>query len=263
MFCAAAALALCMAISGCLPSGSSPLDEQREPHFLTGKSRVNGMDYEGAVEAFEKALEVNPRSASAHFELGLLCENNQQDFAAAIYHFDRFLKLRPDSEYAEIVKQRVIACKQELAKSVSLGPLSQSMQRDLERLSDENRDLRQKLEAWQTYYAAGGGRAAVMTNPPVTPTGQPLSVAPGGQSQIAAARASTRTAVPSAPAPKTAAPRPAKPVGTLGTYTIKSGDTPAAIARKYGVKLDALLAANPSLDAKHMRAGQTVTIPSP
>ena len=100
LFCGIAALALCLAAGGCLPSSSNPLDEQREPHFLTGKSRVNSMDYEGAVEAFEKALEVNPHSASAHFELGLLYENNEQDFAAAIYHFDRFLKLRPNSEYA-------------------------------------------------------------------------------------------------------------------------------------------------------------------
>ena len=83
IFCGLAALALALAGGGCLPSGSNPLEEQREPHFLAGKSRVNSMDYEGAAEAFEKALEVNPRSAAAHFELGLLCENNRQDFAAA------------------------------------------------------------------------------------------------------------------------------------------------------------------------------------
>src|SRR5882672_3683534 len=86
------ALLLCLSMGGCLPSGRNPLDEQKEPHFLTGKSRVASMDYKGAVEAFEKALEVNPRSASAHFELGLLYEKNEMDYAAAIYHFDRFLR---------------------------------------------------------------------------------------------------------------------------------------------------------------------------
>ena len=255
MFSALAALALCLAAGGCLPSSSNPLDEQREPHFLTGKSRVNSMDYEGAVEAFEKALEVNPHSASAHFELGLLYENNQQDFAAAIYHFDRFLKLRPPSEYAEIVKQRVIACKQELAKSVSLGPLSQSMQRDLERLTDENRDLHRQVESWQAYYTANGGRPGT-TNPPVALAPQP----PAGQSQTPV---TVRSATPTPPTPKPAPPKPAKTTTTLGTYAVKSGDTPASIARKYGVKLDALLAANPGLDARHMHVGQTVTIPSP
>ena len=52
-----AVLAGCLAAGGCLPSSSNPLEEQREPHFLTGKSRVNSLDYEGAVEAFEKSLE--------------------------------------------------------------------------------------------------------------------------------------------------------------------------------------------------------------
>lgn len=240
-------------MSGCLPSSSNPLDEQREPHFLTGKSRVNSMDYEGAVEAFEKALEVNPHSASAHFELGLLYENNEQDFAAAIYHFDRFLKLRPNSEYAEIVKQRVIACKQELAKSVSLGPLAQNMQRDLERVTDEKRELQRQVESWQAYYTANGGHPGA-TNPPAINPQPPVAIQP--QNPV--------TAHPTPPpAPKPAPPKPAKTTKVLGTYAVKSGDTLAAIARKYGVKLDALLAANPGLDARHMHVGQTVTIPSP
>jgi LysM repeat protein len=44
---------------------------------------------------------------------------------------------------------------------------------------------------------------------------------------------------------------------------VKSGDTPRSIARKYGVSPDALLAANPGLDPRHMKIGQTVTVPSP
>lgn len=254
-------LALCLAGAGCLPSGSNPLEEQREPHFLTGKSRVNGMDYEGAVEAFEKAVEVNPHSASAHFELGLLCENNQQDFAAAIYHFDRYLKLRPKDEYAEVVQQRIVACKQELAKSVSLAPLSQSMQKELERYASENRDLKQKLEAWQAYYTANGGRDTSPANPPGT-TPQPVYVPPAiplpqPPLRVTTAPQPTRTAT----APQ---PTPAKPVKILTrSYAVKSGETPVSIARKYGVKLDVLMAANPGLNPSRLRVGQTLAIPAP
>src|SRR5690242_14130775 len=101
----------CLALGGCLPPGQSQLDEEREPHFVLGKSRVNAMDYKGAVEAFEKALEVNPRSSSAHLELGLLYEKDDTDCAAAIYHFNRFLELRPHAENAEVIKQHILACK--------------------------------------------------------------------------------------------------------------------------------------------------------
>jgi LysM repeat protein len=52
-------------------------------------------------------------------------------------------------------------------------------------------------------------------------------------------------------------------VTPVGTCTVRAGDTPAAIARKYGVKLDALLAANPGLNPKRLKVGQSITIPSP
>jgi LysM repeat protein len=35
------------------------------------------------------------------------------------------------------------------------------------------------------------------------------------------------------------------------------------IARQYGVKLEALMAANPGLDARRLRIGQALTIPVP
>src|SRR3989442_59355 len=122
-----ALLCLCF-MTGCLPTSQTQLDEEREPHFLEGKSRLNARDDKGAFEAFEKALQVNPHSASAHFELAVLCQQNKQDYAGAIYHFDRYLELRPRSGYSDIVKQHILACKQELARTVSLGPVTQGMQ---------------------------------------------------------------------------------------------------------------------------------------
>ena len=59
-------------LAGCLPSAQNQSDEEKEPHYLAGKNHVNAMDYKGAIESFEKALEVNPQSGLAHFELGWL-----------------------------------------------------------------------------------------------------------------------------------------------------------------------------------------------
>ena len=72
---------------GCLPSAETQTDEQKDPFYLTGKTRVNDRDYRGAIESFEKALENNPRNAAAHFELGLLYEQQENDCAAALYHY--------------------------------------------------------------------------------------------------------------------------------------------------------------------------------
>ena len=46
------------------------------------------------------------------------------------------------------------------------------------------------------------------------------------------------------------------------TYIVKRGDTPSAIARQHGVKLEALTAANPSLNPRRLKIGQTLTIPA-
>ena len=57
-----------VALNGCSSSDQSQLDEEKEPHFVLGKGRVNAMDYQGAIEAFEQSLEANPHSAAAHFD---------------------------------------------------------------------------------------------------------------------------------------------------------------------------------------------------
>jgi LysM repeat protein len=44
-------------------------------------------------------------------------------------------------------------------------------------------------------------------------------------------------------------------------HKVVSGDTPSAIARRYGVTLKALQAANPGMRANQLRIGQTVNIP--
>jgi LysM repeat protein len=128
------------------------------------------------------------------------------------------------------------------------------MQRDLERLTAENRELKRQLEAWQTYYAShpqsgpspvGGAAAQVVTSSGATP---------GQVSQV------SQSTPPAQPAAAVVA---SKPAPTMKVYKVQSGDTPIAIARKYGVKLEALLAANPDLDPKRMKVNQPVNIPTP
>src|SRR5215467_14028504 len=142
-------------LGACLPATQSQSDEEREPHFLSGKSRVSAMDFKGAIESFEKALEVNPQSAAAHFELACLFDRKEADPAAAIYHYNHYLDLKPNAENGEIVRQRILACKQELALTVILTPATEKVQKELEqlaqenkRLTDENKRLHDDVDRW-------------------------------------------------------------------------------------------------------------------
>ena len=240
---------LAAGLGGCLPTGSNQAEEQKEPHFLAGRARVNSLDFHGAIESYAKALEVNPRSSSAHFELGCLFDDREPDPAAAIYHYDRYLKLRPNAGNAELVKQRIYRCKQELAKAVMPLPVTPTLQRDFEQLADENKRLHDEVEKWRAYYASHAG---AFTNPP----GQMLVL-----TRVPAPPAATP---PPAPTPPTnrPAPPPATPAAPR-KHTIKAGETPYGVARQYGVKLDALLAANPTIDPKRLKVGQTLNIPVP
>ena len=243
-------LLLVMGLCGCLPSGHSPLDEEKEPHFLAGKSRVNTLDYQGAIECFEKALEANPRSALAHFEAGLLYEKHKQDHAAAIYHFERFLELRPGSGYAEVVRTHIMGCKQELAKAVSLGPVTQSLQREFEQLAQQNKILQEEVARWRAKARAQSTAEAAVPGP-AAPRSAPTS----------AAISSAAGANPAASSSKSGNTPQAGGAASGQIHIVKSGETPTVIARKYGIKPTALMAANPRMDARRLQIGQTINVP--
>lgn len=250
---------LCLGLCGCLPATGNRTDEENEPYFQRGKALAGSLDYKGAIEAYEKALEVNPHNARAHFELGLLYQKDDTDLPAAIFHFNRFLRLRPDSDQADTVRQRISACKQDLARaiSISLAPVTQAMQRDLEhaiaentRLTADNQELRRQVEAWGAYYARYPSGV-----------GQPTNPAPAASSTVRASAPSEQVRTQPAPARPTRESRPAV-AATARSYTVKRGESLYTIARKHGVKLRALQAANPGVDARRLKAGQTLAIPS-
>jgi LysM repeat protein len=244
--CGGALVVLLLAgLNGCLPSTTSQLEEEKESHFLAGRSCLSGMDYRGAIEEFEKALEANPHSASAHFQLGWLYEEKDPDPAAAIYHYEQFLKLRPNGDNAEVIRQHINNCKQDLARTVLPLPVSPGMQHEFEQLADENKRLRDELEKWRAY----ASRPPAATSPPtqsVTGVGTAPAALP--------APTTTNSAAESRPVPAPGAAR---------TYVVKAGDSPYSIARRSGVRLEALLEANPGLDPRRLRIGQTLNLPPP
>ena len=237
-------------LSGCLPS--APRDEEKEPYFLAGKSRVNTMDFKGARESFEKAVEVNPKSAPAHFELGWLYDQKESDPAAAIYHYERYLKLSPNSGKEEMVKTRILACKQQLAQTVSLGPVTEKQQREFELLAEENKRLREEVEKWRA--------SASRQQNPTNSTGAGSTATRESQPSVSGQSASTGAAAPNSTNPGRS---PATPAAAPRTHIVKAGETPGVIARKYGVKVEALMAANPGLDPRRLRVGQTLAVPAP
>jgi tetratricopeptide (TPR) repeat protein len=236
---------MCALGVACSPQKDGDTSELKDPHFLRGQELCQQRHFKGAIESFEKAIEANPRSGAAHFELGILyqADNKGGDPTAAIYHFERFLRLRPNSPHADIVKQRIRDCKVEVARSENLVAATPATQRDfdrfkaeIERLAAENAQLRLKLE--QAGHAAPVPPPAAM---PTTPTkSQPPPATPPASEMVAST------------SPKSASSR---------SHTIRQGEYPATIAKQYRVKVDSLMAANPGIDPRRLKIGQVLTIP--
>ena len=246
--------AACLAgVNGCSLSDSGQLDEENEPHFILGKSRVNALDYAQAIDAFNESLQVNPHSAAAHYQLACLfdSENKVADPAAAIYHYQEFLKLNPRAENAAVISQRIEGCKVQLAHAVVSLPSMPAAQKLLESLSETNRVLQAEVDKWRAYFAAqqqAARRPAAAQNNfnPNTPAG----VSPPPASSGAVGK-------------KPVVPPPSPDVLKIKTHVVLKGESLAIIARKYHVSLPALEAANPGVNSKKLRVGQPVNLPPP
>ena len=248
-------LVLLAGLTGCFPGSTGPADEQKEPHFINGQLRSRARDYPGAIEEFEKSLEANPRSASAHFELGWLYEESVKDFATAIYHYQRHNKLRPGSPLADRARERIRACKMDLASTEVLGPVTQGLQRNLEQLTRENMVLRQQNQILKDQLA---GRSAASNPVPSTPASIASAPSPTkpGVTVIRPETMAPSTSTGPAPAPGAAGPTRPR------THTVKSGETMSSIARFYKVKPERLQAANPKITPRTLKVGQVVNIPA-
>ncbi len=248
-------------LTGCQPSAPEG-DEQKDSHYLNGRARVSSLDYRGAIQEFEKALEINPRSSSAHLELALLNEEQLQDYSAAIYHYEKHLKLRPESEYAERAKDRIKSCKMDLVKGEVLGPVTMGMQKEMERLVSENMLLKQRAEALEAQLVQAARESAItpvnLPQPQTQARPQPPEPVSRAQTVAEPVNRSARN-----PQPVSASPATVRANSTTATrqHIVKSGEKMTTIAAKYGVPLNRLQQANPGIDARRLKIGQTLKIP--
>ena len=250
-FVALLALICGLALCGCNPPGQNASDEEKEPQFLIGRSRVNAMNFAGAIEAFEQALEKNPQSGAAHFELGWLYAEKEADSAAAIYHYQKYLKLRPTAANSETIKEHIFRLKQELAKGVLPVPASNEMQKQLEQLVEDNRKLNEELIRL---------KSNVLT-PSVAASRPIVSLQPSRNTSPIQTTSTTQSRVASSTPSQSASRQPAPGNVSQRQYRVQAGDTPSSIARRYNVKLESLLTANPTLNPRRLQVGQSLAIP--
>ena len=248
------------------------LDEadQKNPFYQSGKRKLEARDFPGASADFEQALELQPTDALAHFELGLLQDGENlkpNDYPSAIYHYQKFITLRPQSQKVELV--RGFIGRDILALAAMVPHSNITPPQEIARLQSENAQLRQdndqlRYQLDQLRRSPGAhtvpSTAATSSLESSAPAQPPSSSPPSAAINInPTAPTPIASSVPSSPAAPPAASR-------RRTYVVQKGDTLSSIARKClgsSTAAEKIYAANRTnlLDKNKLVVGQVLTIP--
>lgn len=245
---------LLLGLAGCTDSDRfSYASETDEPNYREGQSLLKAGRRQEALNAFLKVIDKRRDDApESHLEVGLLYVQHINDPLSAIYHFRKYLALRPNSPQAPLVRQRIDAAIREFARTLPAQPIDPQNQRvdlvaALDRLKQENESLKQQLADAR---AGRGLTTAPVRNEATAPRIEPTAVAepaatpPLNFSFEAVPTVRTRPAAPATVStrptpPPTASASPAKstpapaaaPAGRR--HTVRPGDTLQKIALQY------------------------------
>jgi tetratricopeptide (TPR) repeat protein len=166
----ACALALMLLFAGCDGPSRLDLPETDEPLYKRGQQFLRSQQNQLALESFLKLIDRRDGDApESHFEAGRVYLTHLKDPYAAIYHFRRYLQLKPNNPQAPMVNQMIETAMKESLKGLPGTAMSAEVDRlDLldmvQKLKGENAELRAQLD-----------RAGIAVNTPATlaPTQNP------------------------------------------------------------------------------------------
>jgi hypothetical protein len=157
--------------------------ELRDPFVRKAVEREQSGDTAGAIRAYTEALDRNPRLARAHLSLAFLYDRPSGDYLTALYHYRRYLELRPATEKKEMIEGRVRMAVN--AFTASLLKSNPGLLKNLNSVRTENeslrvqvQDLREQLEELRAAQDSAAPPAPASLDPTVRPDGSVSNGAP-------------------------------------------------------------------------------------
>ncbi|MFZ5494201.1 MAG: Cell division protein CpoB [Verrucomicrobiota bacterium] len=215
--------------------------ELDEPRYREGQARLKAGRRQEALTAFLEVIDKRRDDApESHLEAGLLYAQHINDPLSAIYHFRKYLAIRPNSPQAPLVRQRIDAAIREFARTIPARPLENQAQRvdliaALDRLKQENESLKQQLAEARAGRGVplgeGGAPATAGTAAPAEPFNFSVETLPTVRTRPPPASTPPRTPPPaSTPTPPVTATPAQK---GLRRHVVRPGDTLYKIAQQY------------------------------
>lgn len=237
---------------------------------LDGKDRSNAMmraavlkkssgNIEGALQAYSEVLDRSPKLAVAHLEMALMFHDDKKDYLRAIYHYQRYLELRPGTEKKKIIEDRIRLAGQLYAAKIAadgsvvaqLGRLSDAM---IE-LKKENDTLKSDIRQLNLQLDQAKGRQVESVVP--VPARVKLSVPIQDDVPVGIAEVASRSSKTKLPAGKVPVSR---------AYVVKRGDSLRSIAAEMYrdvERADDIFKANSNVleSPGQLKIGQTLVLP--
>lgn len=247
-------LALCLLLfilAGCFNQGIEVIQEEEETSFRRGQQYLREDRPDEALAAFLRVIEKRRDAPESHLHAGELYLEHIEDPIAAIYHYRKFLEIRPEGPESGNVEQRIETARKELLRQFPLQPYDSQLDRldlldRLERSRDEINGLKRQIATLQTEnrrleqnLRAAQNQAIVMDPAPET-----------------------------SPRPQRPEPEPvvSTPAERPASYVVQAGDTLSSISRTvYGTSgrwMDIYQANRDLLPSPNaLRVGQELRLP--
>ncbi len=143
--------------------------EERDPLMRRAAAKQAEGDTDYAIELYRKVLDIDPRTAKASLDLALLLHDARADYIPALYHYGRYLDLRPDAEKRDLIENRMRLARHAFA-AANLPPAANlAVMREAERLRKNNAEMRDRIRQLEMELAALKENVAERERPEPTP----------------------------------------------------------------------------------------------
>ena len=129
MLFAALACLYILSAGGCDFGSGEVVKETSEPNFLRGQEELRRGNISEALSAFLKVSEKRRDAPESHFELGCIYLEHMDDPNTAIYHFKKYLELKPNSQSSPMVRQMIETAQKKFAEKLPESPYENNVRR--------------------------------------------------------------------------------------------------------------------------------------
>jgi hypothetical protein len=275
------ALALLLAGTGCGREGAALVSEPDEPLYRDGQQKKREGQTQAALADFLRVIvKRSDQAPESHLEVALI--QQEYDPIAAIYHFNKYIELEPNSRQVPNVRDLINTAKRNFARTLPLATPAMDAAAGQSDLLDQINKLQRKNDELEARLVSmrgdvspflGGAHPDAASAPAPLAVAAPLPVPDDAAPAVAPVAPPPPVPEPVAAAPVAPRPRPSAAAPSARaehgrTYTVQAHDSLYGIVKKvYGsataARVQAVRDANRNVltSAGNLKPGMVLKMP--